>query len=65
MSPPTDATERQTKLNLKIKSMHYDPILNQVMTSTYWLLPITLILVIIKSSWFKGLMGEALVTFFG
>jgi len=45
--------------------MNFDPIINQVLSVAYWLIPIGLIAATLKSAWFKGLWGEALVTFFG
>ncbi|MFC6633339.1 nuclease-related domain-containing protein [Microbulbifer taiwanensis] len=45
--------------------MNFDPLINQVLSVVYWLLPIALAATIFKSPWFKGILGEALVKFFG
>ncbi|SHF93348.1 Topoisomerase DNA binding C4 zinc finger [Microbulbifer donghaiensis] len=45
--------------------MNFDPLINQALSVAYWLLPIALIAAILKNPWFKGIFGEALVTFFG
>ncbi|WP_043319504.1 nuclease-related domain-containing protein [Microbulbifer sp. HZ11] len=45
--------------------MNFDPLISQAFSIAQWLIPIALIAAIIKSPWFKGLWGEALVNFFG
>lgn len=45
--------------------MNFDPIISQALYIACWLIPIGLIAAIIKSAWFKGVWGEALVNFFG
>ncbi|MCK7596467.1 NERD domain-containing protein [Microbulbifer sp. CAU 1566] len=45
--------------------MNFEPTIVQLISILYWLIPIGLIGAITKSAWFKGVWGEALVTFFG
>lgn len=41
--------------------MDYSPIVNQVYSLLWWLVPLAIAASLIKSAWFKGLVGEALV----
>ncbi|MGL6161865.1 nuclease-related domain-containing protein [Microbulbifer sp.] len=45
--------------------MNFDPLINQALSVAYWLLAIALVVTIFKSPWFKGILGEELVKFFG
>ncbi|SFD13565.1 Topoisomerase DNA binding C4 zinc finger [Microbulbifer thermotolerans] len=45
--------------------MHLDFVVNQVLPLVYWLLPIAIVAAAVKSPWFKGMMGELQVRFFG
>jgi len=44
--------------------MDIDSLTNQAITATYWLISIGLPAAIVKSPWFKGFLGEALVRIF-
>ncbi len=41
--------------------MDYSPIINQIVSAIWYLIPIGIIAAILKSSWFKGVMGEFIV----
>lgn len=41
--------------------MDFSPIISQVISSLWWLIPIGILVAIIKSPWFKGLVGEFIV----
>jgi len=41
--------------------MDYSPIINQVVSTIWYLIPIGIIVVIFKSPWFKGVIGELVV----
>jgi len=43
--------------------MDYSPIIKSVSHPLWWLVPIVVVLAILKSPWFKGIKGEALVRF--
>lgn len=43
--------------------MDFSPIINQVMPVFLWLILLTLVIGFFKSSWFKGIFGEALIKF--
>lgn len=42
--------------------MDFTPIINEVF-KLWWIIPILLVIAVVKSPWFKGLLGEALVKF--
>lgn len=41
--------------------MDYSPIVNEVYRQLWWLAPLAIATSVLKSAWFKGLVGEALV----
>lgn len=41
--------------------MDYSPIINQVVSAIWYLIPIGIVVVIFKSSWFKDVIGEFVV----
>lgn len=43
--------------------MDYTPIITQLLKTLWWLIPIMLLLGFLRSPWFKGAFGEALVRF--
>lgn len=43
--------------------MDYSPIINQVASTLWWLITIAILLAILKSAWFKGILGEFFVNF--
>jgi hypothetical protein len=42
--------------------MNFSPTMNEVL-KLWWIIPILLVIAVVKSPWFKGLLGEALVKF--
>ena len=42
--------------------MDYSPIINEVL-KLWWMIPILLVIAVVKSPWFKGVLGEASVQF--
>ena len=45
--------------------MKFDPLIGQTLSISFWLIPIALLVTILKSSLFKGILGEVLVKLFG
>lgn len=43
--------------------MHYSSIVNEALRTLWWLVPAALVIGFFQSSWFKGMVGEALVKF--
>lgn len=41
--------------------MDYSPVGNEVANAFWWLVPIALVIGLLKSPWFKGVLGETLV----
>lgn len=41
--------------------MDFTPLINQVISMLWYLLPIGVIVALVKSPWFKGVVGEAIV----
>ncbi|GHA99104.1 nuclease-related domain-containing protein [Modicisalibacter luteus] len=41
--------------------MDYSPVINEFLRMLWWLVPAIFIIGCLKSSWFKGILGEALV----
>lgn len=41
--------------------MDYSPIVNEVLSALWYLVPISILAAVLKSAWFKGVMGEVLV----
>lgn len=41
--------------------MDYSPVVNELMKALWWLVPAALAIGLLRSPWFKGTFGEALV----
>ena len=41
--------------------MDFTPIINQVFSTLWYLIPLAILAVVLKSPWFKGVMGELIV----
>ena len=41
--------------------MDFTPIINQVLGTLWWLIPLAILAVVLKSAWFKGIVGEFIV----
>lgn len=41
--------------------MDFAPIINQLISTFWWLIPLAIIAAVLKSAWFKGIAGEFIV----